>query len=149
MTREFERLELAHFPRRAYDGFPAHSFRTRAEPRAGCDSSSFFARAGARSACSRMGRCGTQSALKLLAGCLFWPPAVLPGGDHDSGCEARNKSASRSITSAISHPPSKTILFEIKAMGRPQRLETREIVPQKSILIPVSQKLAIQTICER
>ncbi len=50
-----ERQMLAHFPGRAYDGFPAHSFRTRAEPRARCDSSRFFARAGARSARSRMG----------------------------------------------------------------------------------------------
>ncbi len=34
-------------------------------------------------------------------------PFPVSRGDHDSGCEVRNKSASRSITSAISHPPQK------------------------------------------
>ena len=42
-----------------------------------------------------------------------------------------------------------TILFERRETGRQQRFETREIVSQKSLLISVSQKLTIQTSCER
>jgi hypothetical protein len=44
---------------------------------------------------------------------------------------------------------SKRILFERQVIRRRQRLETHEIVSQKSLLIPVSQKLIIQTSCER
>ena len=67
--------------------------------------------------------------------------------------ETRHKPASRQAIFA-SRPARKcgllnTILFERRATGRRQRLETREIVSQKSLLIPVSQKLIIQTSCER
>jgi hypothetical protein len=34
-------------------------------------------------------------------------------------------------------------------LGNDKRLEAREIVSQKSLLIPISQKLVIQTSCER
>jgi hypothetical protein len=67
--------------------------------------------------------------------------------------ETRHKPASRQAIFA-SRPARKcgllnTILFERRATGRRQRLETRKIVSQKSLLIPVSQKRIIQTSCER
>ena len=69
------------------------------------------------------------------------------------GIKKRRKAAFRQAISE-SRPArkcglSKTILFERRATGRRRRLETREIVSQKSLLIPVSQKLIIQTSCER
>ena len=67
--------------------------------------------------------------------------------------ETRHKPASRQAIFA-SRPARKcgllnTILSERGARRGRIRLETRENVSQKSLLIPVSQKLIIQTSCER
>ena len=67
--------------------------------------------------------------------------------------ETRHKPASRQAIFA-SRPARKcgllnTILFERRTTGRRQRLETHEIVSQKSLLIPISQKRILQTSCER
>ena len=69
------------------------------------------------------------------------------------GIKKRRKAAFRQAISE-SRPADKcgllnTILFERHAAERRRRLEIRETVSQKSLLIPLPQKLIVQTSCQR